>query len=884
MFVLAVGVWISIGSCFAWFEEENDPVLQGSMALRSGDYSHARQLFELALKEGHDPEQSQSGLLEAMRITGGYEEAVRHFETFLSARPDSASLLLEGGLIYRETGDYTKAEDLLKRALSIATRQPALRLDAMRGLAELLEDVGRKTEADRFWNRLIEEFQRGNVRGSRGLGTIAVAAWRKGFIYDAKDLFLDATDPELGEVSLEALTDLGHLLLEKYNATEAMESFKDCLKINASYPAALVGMARAKKYENDIEVELYSRSAIETNPNNVFARNLLAELALEAEYYEAAFDEIRRALDVNPSNLESLSLLAVYYFIHGDSASFESTERKILSINPAFGRYYYMLAENMVTRRKYDEAVQFSRKAITLNPELWPAYLTLGMNLTRLGDLDGGQKAIEQAFEGDPFNVWAANSLELLDQVSTFLQSESDHFHYRMSGEDGPVLSPYVARLAEEAYANLTARYGFQPQEPIFIEIFPDHGGFAVRTLGLPGLKGALGVCFGKVVAMDSPRAREAGAYHWGATLWHEFAHVITLQMTDHNIPRWFSEGLSVFEEYKARPGWGDGIDLDFINAYKEGTLLKASKLNEGFTRPENPGRIMLSYLQSALVCEWMEESYGFESIRKSLRLFAENKPSEEVFLETLGLDAAGMDAEYERYIDARIKKIASSIVFDSRDTAPSGEGAAKPDRHSLEQRQQENPDHFFINLQLGALLQKEGALDKAEGYLKKARELFPQYVGEGNPYQLLARIYLETQREDEALEQFEKWIRMDGSSREPLLKAAEIYKKREDWTSLVRVLDLSIYIHPYDMEIQKNLGEASLQGENWDIAIAAYRSLIALNTTDPAGAHFDLATALFVSGDPGSAKREILRSLEIAPTYRKAQKLLLKLTGEQTE
>ena len=54
------------------------------------------------------------------------------------------------------------------------------------------------------------------------------------------------------------------------------------------------------------------------------------------------------------------------------------------------------------------------------------------MNLTRIGDLDGGRRAMEQAFEGDPYNVWAANSLDLLDQMDKFVQRESDHFIYRM--------------------------------------------------------------------------------------------------------------------------------------------------------------------------------------------------------------------------------------------------------------------------------------------------------------------------------------------------------------------------------------------------------------------------------------------------------------------
>ena len=69
-----------------------------------------------------------------------------------------------------------------------------------------------------------------------------------------------------------------------------------------------------------------------------------------------------------------------------------------------------------------------------------------------------------------------------------------------------------------------------------------------------------------------------------------------------------------------------------------------------------------------------------------------------------------------------------------------------------------------------------------------------------------------------------------------------------------------------------------------WEQAIDAYRTLIKLNATDPAEAHLDLATALAASGDTQEAKRETLRSLEIAPSFRKAQKLLLELSGEETE
>jgi len=464
--------------------------------------------------------------------------------------------------------------------------------------------------------------------------------------------------------------------------------------------------------------------------------------------------------------------------------------------------------------------------------------------------------------------------------MDTFVPSQSEHFVFRMSKEDVPALSSYAPELAEEVYAKLTRRYGFKPNGPLQVEIFPDHGGFAVRTLGLPGLSGALGVCFGKVIAIDSPRARKAGSFNWGSTLWHEFTHVMTLQMTNYNIPRWYSEGLSVYEEHRARPGWGDNLTGAFLRTYKAGKLMKASELNAGFVRPRSPEQIMFAYYQAALVCEMIEEKYGFEKIRQSLILFSENKSAEEVFRETLGLGPAQMDVEYAKYLDSRFKEIASHVRLPGPGDAPGGEPADSRNKDAVARQVEKNPDDFQANLLFGTLLRKEGDYTGAETYLRKAQQLFPQYVEAGNPYEVLGKMYLELKRDEDALTQFKSWSRVDGNAAGPLLKSAEIYSRRKDWDSAVAMLSLSVFIDPYDREILKNLGDAAMESGNWPAAVSAYRTLAGSNDSDPAGAHYDLARALLASGKKQEAKREILRSLEIAPSYRKAQELLLKMSG----
>jgi hypothetical protein len=60
--------------------------------------------------------------------------------------------------------------------------------------------------------------------------------------------------------------------------------------------------------------------------------------------------------------------------------------------------------------------------------------------------------------------------------------------------------------------------------------------------------------------------------------------------------------------------------------------------------------------------------------------------------------------------------------------------------------------------------------------------------------------------------------------------------------------------------------------------ALQAFRVAIAAGAQDRAGAHADLGEALEKSGDVADAKKQALTALEIAPSYVRAQDLLLRL------
>src|SRR5207253_6733614 len=150
--------------------------------------------------------------------------------------------------------------------------------------------------------------------------------------------------------------------------------------------------------------------------------------------------------------------------------------------------------------------------------------------------------------------------------VDTFVTIRDGDLIVRMAKDEAPVLQEYAVPLAHEALRTMSARYEFAPRGPILVEIFPRHDDFAVRTLGLPGMIGALGACFGRVVTLDSPKARPPGDFQWEATLWHELGHVITLQMSNQRVPRWLTEGISEYEERRAHREWARQMDFTFAS------------------------------------------------------------------------------------------------------------------------------------------------------------------------------------------------------------------------------------------------------------------------------------------------------------------------------
>jgi tetratricopeptide (TPR) repeat protein len=94
--------------------------------------------------------------------------------------------------------------------------------------------------------------------------------------------------------------------------------------------------------------------------------------------------------------------------------------------------------------------------------------------------------------------------------------------------------------------------------------------------------------------------------------------------------------------------------------------------------------------------------------------------------------------------------------------------------------------------------------------------------------------------------------------------------------------LDRAVWINPFDQSAHLKLAELAAQTSERRVAIRERRALLALDPTDRVEALYQLALAYADAGDAASARREVLRALEQAPNYSKAQELLLRLRSNR--
>ena len=824
--------------------------------LRTGKYEQAAAAFAKVPATDDDWVDAQRGLVRSLVAVGKYDEAEAAVRR-ATASPKGNELWTTLGDVLHARGRNADAEQAYTRA---RTSHASDSLTAALDLAVLHYERGDRDQAMQEFDRFIDVYNKteGSSLTASDLTAVAIAC-----------RYLGATNPQLFKDALKAFDRaiqeggdtpegddariaLGEMFLEKYNSADAQSTFAEILGSNPNDARALLGAARRRFFDGAGGADSLVRQALKVNPNYAPAHVFAAELHLDLEEYAEAQREIDRALQVNPVLPEALAVRAAVRYLVGDNAGFEAAKRQALAANPRDAELFNTVAELAARVRQYREAAEFARQAVALDAKSWRGFGLLGMNELRLGQIAAGKKDLETSFTGDPYNVWIKNTLDLLDTFKNYDEVKTDHFVFMIEKDESALLQPYVAELAEAAYTRFASTYRYTPPPPIRIEVYRSHADFSVRTVGLAGL-GALGVSFGTTLAFDSPAAKDAGPFNWGSTIWHELAHTFTLGSTDHRIPRWLSEGLSVYEEHRARSGWGFDVTPAFLDAYRKGKLVPVSRMNDGFMHPAYPEQVMFSYYQASLVCDLIARDYGENAIYQMLQAYKAGKTTDEVFRTVLKTDLSAFDKKFDAYLRDRFKTPLASL------------------------------DQYRRTMADARRLFDAGQLDAARPMFETAQTAFPQYSGDDSPTSFLAQIYIKKGDTPHAVEELKRLTASNETNYAAHIALADALQKLGDAKGATAALAAALYINPFELPVHQRLAELAKASGDAQMVIRERRAVVALAPVDRPEALYQLAVAYRDAGDMKAARHTVLRALEDAPNFEKAQTLLLAIHQERS-
>jgi len=765
---------------------------------------------------------------------GQYDKALEDVDAALRDYRWSIRILKLGHTVYLRNGQSERAAETLSRIFRIGTDRNIgfLNSSDLTALGESLLLLGGepKLVLDEFFNRAINN------------------------------------DPNC----LNAYLAAGALALAKQDYELAANQYRKALTRFGDEPDVHFGLAKAF-YQSDRGQMINSLdAALYINPNHAPALLLLAEHQIDCEDYTAAIKSLDRVTAVNPWHPEAWAYRCVLAHMDNDPNAVEKTRANALKYWPTNPEVDYLIGRKLSQKYRFAEGSAYQRQALKFAPQYLPAKIQLAQDLLRLGDEQEGWVLANEVHNRDAYNVEAYNLVNLHDNLSKFKTLRTDGFIIRMDELEAAVYGDEVLKLLQQAKSELCSKYSLELDLPVTVELFPNQQDFAVRTFGMPGGDGFLGVCFGDVITANSPKAEKAT--NWKSLLWHEFCHVITLNLTHNKMPRWLSEGISVYEEVQRDPTWGQQMKPEYRKMILEGELTPISKLSGVFLSPRTPMHLQFAYYESSLVVEFLIKRFGQESLTAILTDLAKGQEINDVISKwTAPIEK--IEKQFESFAKKRAEDLAQNVDW----TEPETEQLDLADSGALAKWLTKHPNSFWALTLHANNLVANSNWEEAKKPLKKLISLYPQYADDGNAYQLLAKVHHnlgEIKQERSVLNDL-AMISCDAAYAYERLM--EIGMEQNDWQEVIKNGQRYIAVYPMLATVHLRMSRANEELGKNDLAIESYKRLLLLDPTDPADINYRLAR-LFQDRDPVTAKRYVLKALADAPRFREAHRLLLKI------
>jgi tetratricopeptide (TPR) repeat protein len=808
--------------------------------LLSGSYAECVALAERGLKSARRDVEWRLLQVQAMLALGRYGEARTAITNALARESESIVLRWLAREIFLANGQTDRAAEMSAEIIRLVSTRPWNYRDPLSLIVFGKAALQQGADAKQVLDRLFETARK--------------------------------ADPKLREAYLAS----GELALEKHDFALAAKSFTEGLKYLPEDPDLHYGLARAYAPSDRAQMLASLEAALERNPQHLPSLLLLADHRIDAEDYAGARAMLEKVRTVNPWHPEAWAYEAVLANLEGNSAQEQAGRLNALRFWPTNPRVDHLIGRKLSQEYRFAEGATHQRAALQMDPDYLPAKAQLAQDLLRLGEEAEGWRLAKDVLERDAYDITANNLVTLCETMAKFQTLSNEHFTVRMHPREAALCGSRVLELLERARTTLCPKYEMELAHPVLVELFAEQKDFAVRTFGLPEHHGYLGVCFGRVITANSPAARPGHPFNWESMLWHEFCHVVTLQVTRNKMPRWLSEGISVYEERQANPAWGERLTPRYREMLLSDDLTPVSKLSAAFLSPKSEVHLQFAYYESSLAVQLLVEHFGREKLAAILRDLGDGMEINRALTKQIG-PLAQLEKDFAAYARQTAEQLAPGL-----DWKKPAFKVMLPEAGEVVQTAwtKAHPTNFWVMTHQARQLMDQKQWAEAKPVLQRLVEFYPDFTGPESAYRLLAEAHRalgETNAEQQVLARFAE---RDGSSPDAYLRLMELASAAQDWPAVIQNAQRYLAVNPLVPAPYRFLAQAGEQTGQTRMTIDAYRALLQLDPPDPAHVHFHLAEQLHRTHDP-DARRHLLQALEEAPRYRAALRLLLEMNGE---
>ena len=653
--MMACGLVFFFLSCSAWAQQESSDDLLFLQELsrdirRGGSYASQRDLEEY-LAEYPQSRMGRDLAARGALARGRVSEALDH----LGFLDDASPRLLAKGLL---------RAGRLEEALTLGGElkdQPLLG-----GLIQCraLDGLGRRLEAQRRAQVLVADVDDRDLDGFGLMDYGAVLLFLRRFeVANQALVFADAElNGRQGRNYVVNEPEVLVLLGEVFHAARQSGSDGDdrtlkilnsVLDVDPSHADALVVKAKVYMYGmNGRAADEALAQALIRDPSHPGALVMQARARLQARRSEECLALADRVLRVNPRHRGALAVRAVALVVTGAEGADEA-QSEFKRRHPESAEYDALLGEVLQWHYRFAESVPAFEEALQKEAGNDDALPLLAQSLAHLGRESEARAALEEHRHSSPFSYpWRENMLKVLLSLEEKEERMTESgMRLLLPPGESEITGSLLEEALEAARTDMASRWDIDPPREVLIEVFDRHEDFSVRTVGFTGF-GALGACFGNVVTLVSPLSEIRGSFHWRQTAVHEYAHVVTLALSNHRIPRWLTEGVSVVEEKKADPSWEREFEREVLSARANGQIPSVLRMDELFRDGQT---VQLGYFLGSVVCEVVEEKFGFSGLRELVAAYGEGRTTQTAIRHALGVDPEVLDEYVARYIEGNV-------------------------------------------------------------------------------------------------------------------------------------------------------------------------------------------------------------------------------------